>query len=155
MLATVWEELAAIIGVQTKCVANRTQASSYVILSPRSCNRQTRGRTVSAFSLFQSTYAAVIQSEQDNTYGVMAAHRTAWSGKSSTLPSDRIAPRPQRSSTPSGTKSKQKEPDVPKSTEVRRLEGFKDGLLRTINHGVLKDPKGGCFCQGVSCCVVM
>ena len=53
-----------------------------------------------------------------------------------------------------GTKSKQKEPDLPKSTEVRRLEGLKDGL-RGINHGVSKDPKGGCFCQGVSCCVVM
>lgn len=53
---------------------------------------------------------------------------------------------PQKPKQSEGGKGKQKE--VPKSEEVRRLEGLKNRL--TTFQGSETDPKGGCFCQGMS-----
>lgn len=71
-----------------------------------------------------------------------AMHHTAW-----TLTSDRIPPpKPKRQPAPSKGEHKPTEP--PKSEEVRRLEGLRDALQSSS--GREKDPKGGCFCQGLS-----
>lgn len=73
-------------------------------------------------------------------------HRTAWTKKGSSLPSDRIPPAKRSSPAPSLSKAKGKQKDVqaPKSQEVRKLEDLRDGLKNVAE----KDPTGGCFCQG-------
>ncbi|KAI0825596.1 hypothetical protein BC629DRAFT_1448657 [Irpex lacteus] len=70
----------------------------------------------------------------------MSGHRTAWSHKSSTLPSDRISsPRPSKQVAAKG-KQKQTENAIPKSKEVLRLEGLRDGLA-SLGDGVpVTDP---------------
>ncbi len=73
---------------------------------------------------------------------------TAWTKKGSSLPSDRI---PSRTQTPQPAKAKAKgkgkEETPPKSKEVRALEKLRDDLRNAS--GRERDPKGGCFCQGV------
>ncbi|KAI0701441.1 hypothetical protein C8T65DRAFT_270787 [Cerioporus squamosus] len=80
---------------------------------------------------------------------------TAWTKKGSSLPSDRI---PSRTQTPQPAKGKGKgkgkEEAPPKSKEVRALEKLRDDLRNAS--GRERDPKGGCFCQGVCrACYVM
>jgi hypothetical protein len=51
-------------------------------------------------------------------------------------------------------KGKQKQPlELPKSKEVRRLETLFRALQESS--GTHKDPKGGCFCQGVGYVLVV
>lgn len=79
-------------------------------------------------------------------------HHTAWTKKAaSSLPSDRIPPRTQTPpQTKAKAKGKQKENTPPKSKEVRALEKLRDDLRKAS--GRERDPKGGCFCQGVCRC---
>ena len=79
-------------------------------------------------------------------------HHTAWTKKAaSSLPSDRIPPRTQTPpQTKAKAKGKQKENNPPKSKEVRALEKLRDDLRKAS--GRERDPKGGCFCQGVCQC---
>ena len=83
----------------------------------------------------------------------MCAYKTAWSRSASSIPSDRIPPPKQRAHVPakdSSVKGKSKDADLPKSKEVRRLEGLKAGLVDIVSkERVGKDPKGGCYCQGM------
>lgn len=81
-------------------------------------------------------------------------HHTAWTKpKGGILPSDRIPPKTQPPSQMSkGTnkgkgKNKQKDAEMPKSKEVRGLEKLRDDLRKAS--GKERDPKGGCFCQGL------
>lgn len=85
-------------------------------------------------------------------------HQTAWTKKASSLPSDRIAPRnapkkPKQSAnrSPAGS-DVGGVVGVSKSKDVRRLETLRDGLQSLVSSGRTpgKDPKGGCFCQGMS-----
>lgn len=76
-------------------------------------------------------------------------HRTPWTKKASSVPSDRIKATPNLSNTASKSKGKGKQlapPDPPKSKDVQRLEA----LIRDIKSstGKEKDPTGGCFCLG-------
>lgn len=78
----------------------------------------------------------------------MSGYRnTPWSHKSSTLPSDRISsPRPAKQVVKG--KQKQTENAIPKSKEVLRLEGLRDGLVSLGDGAPGRDPTGGCYCQG-------
>ena len=84
----------------------------------------------------------------------MSRTSTPWikSNSSSSLVSDRIksrpSPPPNSSASAKGKGKSKQTTEPPKSAEVRRLEA----LIRDLreNNGSTKDPKGGCFCLGVS-----
>ncbi|KIK58121.1 hypothetical protein GYMLUDRAFT_45672 [Collybiopsis luxurians FD-317 M1] len=76
------------------------------------------------------------------------AYHTPWTQRHGSLPSDRIKPsNPNTSqSTPKGKgKISNSEQGLPKSREVRKLEGLLSALRGSQEPK--KDPKGGCFCQ--------
>ena len=74
-------------------------------------------------------------------------NKTAWASRGSSLPSDRI-PSKAQAAQPAKAKGKQKDAGPPKSKEVLRLEKLRDDLRKAT--GKERDPKGGCFCQGLS-----
>lgn len=79
----------------------------------------------------------------------MSNYRTPWLQKASSLPSDRIASPRQAKAAPKG-KQLQNDAAIPKSREVRRLEQLRDGLAGLGDSAPIRDPKGGCYCQGMS-----
>ncbi|KAI8974575.1 hypothetical protein BD414DRAFT_498096 [Trametes punicea] len=72
-------------------------------------------------------------------------HHTAWTKKTSSVPSDWIPPKAQAHAVSAKSKGKQKDNALPKSKEVRKLEKLRDDLRKASGRD--KDPKGGCFCQ--------
>ena len=88
---------------------------------------------------------------------VEMSYKTAWSKSAGSVPSDRLAPR----NTPPKQKAANAQrtagsgrgspASMPRSKEVLRLESLRDGLQALVSSGRKpgKDPKGGCFCQGV------
>ncbi|EJF60567.1 hypothetical protein DICSQDRAFT_155699 [Dichomitus squalens LYAD-421 SS1] len=71
-------------------------------------------------------------------------HKTAWTQKGSSLPSERI-PSKKQAPQPTKAKGKQKDAGPPKSKEVVKLEKLRDDLRNAT--GKERDPKRGCFCQ--------
>lgn len=81
-------------------------------------------------------------------------HQTPWTKKASSVPSDRIRPKPPLDATsrPKGKgKGHQTQDEPTKSREVRRLESLLTALRESTEKGrrIEKDPKGGCFCLGI------
>ncbi|KAG6809795.1 hypothetical protein H0H92_014726 [Tricholoma furcatifolium] len=71
-------------------------------------------------------------------------HHTAWA-KSSSLPSDRLRPKPGPAIT-RPKNSKTPEPAVPQSKALRNLNALR-ASLQDPSTGTTMDPTGGCFCQ--------
>lgn len=104
--------------------------------------------SIPLFGLDYSERRIVVSVVQTVLSLTIAMHRTPWSKQTSSLPSDRIPPANRSSPVPrSRAGGKQKDTAPPKSKEVRKLEGLRDGL----NNFKGKDPEGGCFCQGTKC----
>lgn len=72
-------------------------------------------------------------------------HRTAWTKKSSSLPSDRIKSSNAQNAPSNSSKAKGKGKEQ-KSPEVRKLEALADAIRNSS--GNERDAKGGCYCQG-------
>lgn len=74
-------------------------------------------------------------------------HRTPWTKKGSSIPSDRIKPLGKGLTNKSKGKTKETQTaKLPKSKVVCRLEMILQAVRTTANHET--DPKGGCFCLG-------
>lgn len=74
---------------------------------------------------------------------------TPWA-KASSLPSERLRTQPSYAQT--NVKGKGKRPEEPKSQAVLKLESQLAALRAST--GRTKDPKGGCFCLGLSSILV-
>jgi len=72
----------------------------------------------------------------------------------SSLPSDRLPPKPQQQKQKGSGNNNRPTNDLSKSKEIKRLELILSGLRSLKPDGPLDekgpDPKGGCFCQGKS-----
>lgn len=77
----------------------------------------------------------------------MSHQHTAWTHTAGSLPSNRIAA--PKLAQKDAQKGKQKNAGGPQSREVRRLAQLRDGLVSLGGGTLSKDPKGGCYCQGM------
>jgi hypothetical protein len=81
----------------------------------------------------------------------MSRYQTAWTKKASSVPSDRIRPKPPADSTKAKGKGQARQEQHTKSSEVRNLESLLTALRESTENAkrIEKDPNGGCFCLGV------
>lgn len=77
--------------------------------------------------------------------------RTTWPKAVGSVPSDRLRPAQRPQSVPGPPKQRKGKgiaQELSKSKAIRNLQSLAEGVRKSPGRENLKDPKGGCFCQG-------